>query len=104
MNVSGWRDMLIQLPQGAEQSILRVVSQGGPQYLVNDTAANGSNSGVWKTAAQLGVTVSYQNVDGIIRSSFTQGVDYSNADIRWVDYNLTPPDPDASWESLSQAQ
>jgi hypothetical protein len=46
--VDGWKDKYIQMPKGAQEDILRVVSQGETLYL-SDTTMNGESDGTWAT-------------------------------------------------------
>ncbi|MCH8489795.1 MAG: hypothetical protein LAT81_07675, partial [Oceanicaulis sp.] len=52
VDVAGWRDKYILMPSGAQENVLRVVSQGDPRYLYNDTTKDGDNNGVWLTLDQ----------------------------------------------------
>ncbi|WP_043112627.1 hypothetical protein, partial [Pseudacidovorax intermedius] len=45
VNVAGWRDKYVLMPVGAQEDVLRVVSQGSALYLDGDTSADGSNAG-----------------------------------------------------------
>lgn len=49
VDVDGWRDKYIRMPKGAQDDVLRVVSQGEPQYLTGDTTLNGNGDGSWWT-------------------------------------------------------
>jgi len=45
VNVAGWRDKYIEMPVGAQEAILRVVSQGEAALLYNDPTRDGENDG-----------------------------------------------------------
>ena len=52
VDVAGWNDKYIRMPEGAQADVLRVVSQGEPTYLTGDTTLDGDNSdGSWTTDA-----------------------------------------------------
>ncbi|MBV5304621.1 MAG: hypothetical protein JZU70_10550 [Chlorobium sp.] len=53
IEVDGWQDKYIKMPKGANEDILRVVSQGEARYLYNDpNRTDGSSTdGTWGTAA-----------------------------------------------------
>ena len=49
VDVANWRDKYILMPQGAQEAILSVASQGEARYLDGDTSENGQNNGNWVT-------------------------------------------------------
>ena len=51
IEVDGWKDKYIKMPKGANEDILKVVSQGEAQYLNGDTTADGNNDGTWGAAS-----------------------------------------------------
>jgi hypothetical protein len=54
VDVDGWRDRFIRMPEGSQADVLRVVSQGETKYLTGDNTLDGSNSGgSFVTADQL---------------------------------------------------
>jgi hypothetical protein len=56
VDVANWRDKYVVMPQGAQEDILALATQGQAQYLTGDTAADGSNAGgVW-VASPAGAT------------------------------------------------
>ena len=72
IDVEGWRDRYIQMPEGANEDVLRVEFFGETETLVNDTVRDGSNSnGTWKVVADsndlkgefVGRYQDYSNVD-----------------------------------------
>ena len=52
VDVDGWRDRYIQMPEGANEDVLRVEFFGETQYLINDTTRDGLNgNGTWMDGA-----------------------------------------------------
>ena len=47
VDVDGWRDKLILMPEGANQDVLRVESIGEATYLDGDTTRDGESDGSW---------------------------------------------------------
>ena len=101
VEVDGWKDKYIKMPKGANEDILRVVSQGEGQYLTGDTTADGANNGSWGSAAAAGV----QYISGAtVKTSFTPGTDYRTTDTFWATYGAEKPSATATWSQLSAAQ
>lgn len=53
VEVAGWRDKYILMPEGSQNDVYSAVSQGNPLYLVNDVARDGENpitDGNWVTS------------------------------------------------------
>jgi len=101
IEVAGWKDKYIKMPKGANQDILRVVSQGEAQYLTGDTTADGNNDNSWGSAVAAGV----QYISGAtVQTSFTLGTDYKNTDTFWATYGAETPSATATWSQLSATQ
>ena len=102
IDVAGWRDKYVMMPEGANQDILNVVSQGEARYLSGDTSADGSNSGgSWVSATAAGVIYSK---GATTRTEFIPGSDYQNNATFWTTYGAVAPASDATWTGLSAAQ
>jgi hypothetical protein len=43
VEVAGWRDKYILMPEGSQNDVYSAVTQGSPRYLVNDSAQDGAN-------------------------------------------------------------
>jgi hypothetical protein len=93
VDVAGWRDKYINMPSGAQADILRVVSQGQAQYLVNDTSADGTNNDTNPDGSK----------DNSKWSSLTGGTT-AIADVDWASYGLDAPAANATVADLSDAQ
>jgi hypothetical protein len=102
IDVAGWRDKYVLMPEGANKDILNVVSQGEARYLSGDTTMDGMNNGSWVSATAAGVL--YTKAGATTRTEFIPGTDYSNTGTFWTTYGAQAPQANATWTELSAAQ
>ncbi|MEH6445635.1 MAG: calcium-binding protein, partial [Oceanospirillaceae bacterium] len=114
IDVDGWKDKYVQMPEGAQADLLRIVSSGVAKYLSSDDNMEGSSEGgVWQTAAVSG-GLKFERTDGVngLVSDFTSGFTsynvktYSQAydELDWNKYSEDEPDSQIQFSALTSAQ
>jgi hypothetical protein len=86
VDVAGWRDKYILMPEGAQENVLRVESIGQAQFLKGDSLADGINQGEWVSPTEFGLQmINYYNPnapeDKQFKETFVAGEDYQNYDV-----------------------
>jgi hypothetical protein len=101
VDVDGWRDRYISMPEGAQDDVLRVVSQGVPQYLNGDTTLDGNEDGSWGSGSGTGELVAQYKEEANVSyvqkySDFSVASNVPEAGNRYtiVNGNTIPSDAD----------
>jgi hypothetical protein len=99
VNVAGWKDKYILMPEGAQSDILRLVSEGEAKYLSADTDMSGTDtSGNWVSASDASVARKF--VKG---STEVTSLSFAIGDVNWAKYGVSAPGT-TSFNQLSDAQ
>ncbi|MDA1276506.1 MAG: hypothetical protein O2960_21015, partial [Verrucomicrobia bacterium] len=91
VDVAEWRDKYIRMPEGSQEDVLRVVTQGEPKEFINgewttDTAQDGDVVGEYVGQFRNSATALYTQINSEHQASgstYYRELDHDNSPIRW---------------------